>query len=136
MNVIDIITQISRIKDLLHLSISEVKGIKNQDTIKELLNDGTFEIRFKVEEPSYEVKYILTFSKGLVNIKPEIGGINVLANFVYNVETLYFDMDLSNNQYNMNTLYDKDKVLSDIFNPLSAISYDECLEVCKKQMKG
>ena len=136
MNVIDIITQISRIKDLLHLSISEVKGIKNQDTIKELLNDGTFEIRFKVEEPSYEVKYILTFSKGLVNIKPEIGGINVLANFVYNVETLYFDMDLSNNQYNMNTLYDKDKVLSDIFNPLSAISYDDCLEVCKKQMKG
>lgn len=136
MNVIDIITQISRIKDLLHLSISEVKRIKNQDTIKELLNDGTFEIRFKVEEPSYEVKYILTFSKGLVNIKPEIGGINVLANFVYNVETLYFDMDLSNNQYNMNTLYDKDKVLSDIFNPLSAISYDECLEVCKKQMKG
>lgn len=136
MNVIDIITQISRIKDLLHLSISEVKGIKNQDTIKELLNDGTFEIRFKVEEASYEVKYILTFSKGLVNIKPEIGGINVLANFVYNVETLYFDMDLSNNQYNMNTLYDKDKVLSDIFNPLSAISYDECLEVCKKQMKG
>ena len=136
MNVIDIITQISRIKDLLHLSISEVKGIKNQDTIKELLNDGTFEIRFKVEEPSYEVKYILTFSKGLVNIKPEIGGINVLANFVYNVETLYFDMDLSNNQYNINTLYDKDKVLSDIFNPLSAISYDDCLEVCKKQMKG
>lgn len=136
MNVIDIITQISRVKDLLHLSISEVKGIKNQDTIKELLNDGTFEIRFKVEEPSYEVKYILTFSKGLVNIKPEIGGINVLANFVYNVETLYFDMDLSNNQYNMNTLYDKDKVLSDIFNPLSAISYDDCLEVCKKQMKG
>lgn len=136
MNVIDIITQISRIKDLLHLSISEVKGIKNQDTIKELLNDGTFEIRFKVEEPSYEVKYILTFSKGLVNIKPEIGGINVLANFVYNVETLYFDMDLSNNQYNMNTIYDKDKVLSDIFNPLSAISYDDCLEVCKKQMKG
>ena len=136
MNVIDIITQISRIKDLLHLSISEVKGIKNQDTIKELLNDGTFEIRFKVEEPSYEVKYILTFSNGLVNIKPEIGGINVLANFVYNVETLYFDMDLSNNQYNMNTLYDKDKVLSDIFNPLSAISYDDCLEVCKKQMKG
>lgn len=136
MNVIDIITQISRIKDLLHLSISEVKGIKNQDTIKELLNDGTFEIRFKVEEPSYEVNYILTFSKGLVNIKPEIGGINVLANFVYNVETLYFDMDLSNNQYNMNTLYDKDKVLSDIFNPLSAISYDDCLEVCKKQMKG
>lgn len=136
MNVIDIITQINRVKDLLHLSISEVKGIKNQDTIKELLNDGTFEIRFKVEEPSYEVKYILTFSKGLVNIKPEIGGINVLANFVYNVETLYFDMDLSNNQYNMNMLYDKDKVLSDIFNPLSAISYDECLEVCKKQMKG
>ena len=136
MNVIDIITQISRIKDLLHLSISEVKGIKNQDTIKELLNDGTFEIRFKVEEPSYEVKYILTFSKGLVNIKPGIGGINVLASFVYNVETLYFDMDLSNNQYNMNTLYDKDKVLSDIFNPLSAISYDDCLEVCKKQMKG
>lgn len=136
MNVIDIITQISRIKDLLHLSISEVKGIKNQDTIKELLNDGTFEIRFKVEEPSYEVKYILTFSNGLVNIKPEIGGINVLANFVYNVETLYFDMDLSNNQYNMNTLYDKDKVLSDIFNPLSAISYDDCLEVCKKQLKG
>ena len=136
MNVIDIITQISRVKDLLHLSISEVKGIKNQDTIKELLNDGTFEIRFKVEEPSYEVKYILTFSKGLVNIKPEIGGINVLANFVYNVETLYFDMDLSNNQYNMNTLYDKDKVLSDIFNPLSVISYDDCLEVCKKQMKG
>lgn len=136
MNVIDIITQISRVKDLLHLSISEVKGIKNQDTIKELLNDGTFEIRLKVEKPSYEVKYILTFSKGLVNIKPEIGGINVLANFVYNVETLYFDMDLSNNQYNMNTLYDKDKVLSDIFNPLSAISYDECLEVCKKQMKG
>ena len=136
MNVIDIITQINRVRDLLHLSISEVKGIKNQDTIKELLNDGTFEIRFKVEEPSYEVKYILTFSKGLVNIKPEIGGINVLANFVYNVETLYFDMDLSNNQYNMNTLYDKDKVLSDIFNPLSAISYDDCLEVCKKQMKG
>lgn len=135
MHLVDIITQVHRIEDLIKFSIPTVTGIRNQEKVKKVFDNNEFELEFKTHSPEFEVTYTLTFFDGVANIKPKLKGIKKLVDYYAQAETVFLELDLQSNEYNCNQIINIELVYNLIYSSLLSISINDCIESIKKNIK-
>lgn len=135
MHLVDIITQVHRIEDLIKFSIPTVTGIRNQEKVKKVFNNNEFELEFKTHSPEFEVTYTLTFFDGVANIKPKLKGVKKLVDYYAQAETVFLELDLQSNEYNCNQIINTELVYNLIYSSLLSISINDCIESIKKNIK-
>ena len=135
MHVIDIKTQVLRVKDLILTVIPNVTGIRNQDKIKELFNTNTFEIEFTTHNSEFDITYTLTYKNNVATIKPKLGGVKKLVDYFAEAETLFIEMELEGVNYNINYISNTELVYNNLVSSLLTIDVNKCTEVCKRSIK-
>lgn len=135
MYVIDIKTQVLRVKDLILTVIPNVTGIRNQDKIKELFNTNTFEIEFTTHNSEFDITYTLTYKNNVATIKPKLGGVKKLVDYFAEAETLFMEMELEGVNYNINYISNTELVYNNLVSSLLTIDINKCTEVCKRSIK-
>lgn len=135
MYVIDIKTQVLRVKDLILTVIPNVTGIRNQDKIKELFNTNTFEIEFTTHNSEFDITYTLTYKNNVATIKPKLGGVKKLVDYFTEAETLFMEMELEGVNYNINYISNTELVYNNLVSSLLTIDVNKCTEVCKRSIK-
>lgn len=135
MHLVDIITQVHRIEDLIKFSIPTVAGIRNQEKVKKVFDNNEFELEFKTHSPEFEVSYTLTFFDGVANIKPKLKGIKKLVDYYTQAETVFLELDLQSNEYNCNQVTNTELVYNLIYSALLSISINDCIESIKKTLR-
>ena len=135
MHVIDIKTQVLRVKDLILTVIPNVTGIRNQDKIKELFNTNTFEIEFTTHNSEFDITYTLTYKNNVATIKPKLGGVKKLVDYFAEAETLFMEMELEGANYNINYISNTELVYNNLVSSLLTIDVNKCTEVCKRSIK-
>lgn len=135
MYVIDIKTQVLRVKDLILTVIPNVTGIRNQDKIKELFNTNTFEIEFTTHNSEFDITYTLTYKNNVATIKPKLGGVKKLVDYFAEAETLFMEMELEGVNYNINYISNTELVYNNLVSSLLTIDVNKCTEVCKRFIK-
>ena len=135
MHLVDIITQVHRIEDLIKFSIPTVTGIRNQEKVKKVFDNNEFELEFKTHSPEFEVSYTLTFFDGVANIKPKLKGIKKLVDYYTQAETVFLELDLQSNEYNCNQVTNTELVYNLIYSALLSISINDCIESIKKTLR-
>lgn len=135
MYIIDIKTQVLRVKDLILTVIPNVTGIRNQDKIKELFNTNTFEIEFTTHNSEFDITYTLTYKNNVATIKPKLGGVKKLVDYFAEAETLFMEMELEGANYNINYISNTELVYNNLVSSLLTIDVNKCTEVCKRSIK-
>lgn len=135
MHVIDIKTQVLRVKDLILTVIPNVTGIRNQDKIKELFNTNTFEIEFTTHNSEFDITYTLTYKNNVATIKPKLSGVKKLVDYFAEAETLFMEMELEGVNYNINYISNTELVYNNLVSSLLTIDVNKCTEVCKRSIK-
>lgn len=135
MHLVDIITQVHRIEDLIKFSIPTVTGIRNQEKVKKVFDNNEFELEFKTHSPEFEVTYTLTFFDGVANIKPRLKGVKKLVDYYAQAETVFLELDLQSNEYNCNQIVNTELVYNLIHSSLLSISINDCIESIKKTLR-
>lgn len=135
MYIIDIKTQVLRVKDLILTVIPNVTGIRNQDKIKELFNTNTFEIEFTTHNSEFDITYTLTYKNNVATIKPKLGGVKKLVDYFAEAETLFMEMELEGVNYNINYISNTELVYNNLVSSLLTIDVNKCTEVCKRSIK-
>ena len=135
MHLVDIITQVHRIEDLIKFSIPTVTGIRNQEKVKKVFDNNEFELEFKTHSPEFEVTYTLTFFDGVANIKPRLKGVKKLVDYYTQAETVFLELDLQSNEYNCNQVTNTELVYNLIYSALLSISINDCIESIKKTLR-
>ena len=135
MHLVDIITQVHRIEDLIKFSIPTVTGIRNQEKVKKVFDNNEFELEFKTHSPEFEVTYTLTFFDGVANIKPKLKGVKKLVDYYTQAETVFLELDLQSNEYNCNQIINTELVYNLIYSSLLSISINDCIESIKKTLR-
>lgn len=135
MHLVDIITQVHRIEDLIKFSIPTVTGIRNQEKVKKVFDNNEFELEFKTHNPEFEVTYTLTFFDGVANIKPKLKGVKKLVDYYAQAETVFLELDLQSNEYNCNQIVNTELVYNLIHSSLLSISINDCIESIKKTLR-
>lgn len=135
MHLIDIITQVHRVEDLIKFSIPTVTGIRNQEKVKEVFDNNEFELEFKTHSSEFEVSYTLTFFDGVANIKPKLKGVKKLVDYYTQAETVFLELDLQSNEYNCNQITNTELVYSLIYSVLLSISINDCIDSIKKTLR-
>lgn len=135
MHLVDIITQVHRIEDLIKFSIPTVTGIRNQEKVKKAFDNNEFELEFKTHSPEFEVTYTLTFFDGVANIKPKLKGVKKLVDYYAQAETVFLELDLQSNEYNCNQIINTELVYNLIYSSLLSISINDCIESIKKTLR-
>lgn len=135
MHLVDIITQVHRIEDLIKFSIPTVTGIRNQEKVKKVFDNNEFELEFKTHSPEFEVTYTLTFFDGVANIKPKLKGVKKLVDYYTQAETVFLELDLQSNEYNCNQIINTELVYNLIYSSLLSISINDCIESIKKALR-
>ena len=135
MHLVDIITQVHRIEDLVKFSIPTVTGIRNQEKVKKVFDNNEFELEFKTHSPEFEVTYTLTFFDGVANIKPKLKGVKKLVDYYAQAETVFLELDLQSNEYNCNQIVNTELVYNLIHSSLLSISINDCIESIKKTLR-
>lgn len=135
MHLIDIITQVHRVEDLIKFSIPTVTGIRNQEKVKKVFDNNEFELEFKTHSPEFEVTYTLTFFDRVANIKPRLKGIKKLVDYYAQAETVFLELDLQSNEYNCNQIINTELVYNLIYSSLLSISINDCIESIKKTLR-
>lgn len=135
MHLVDIITQVHRIEDLIKFSIPTVTGIRNQEKVKKVFDNNEFELEFKTHSPEFEVTYTLTFFDGIANIKPKLKGVKKLVDYYAQAETVFLELDLQSNEYNCNQVTNTELVYNLIYSTLLSISINDCIESIKKTLR-
>lgn len=135
MYVIDIKTQVLRVKDLILTVIPNVTGIRNQDKIKELFNTNTFEIEFTTHNSEFDITYTLTYKNNVATIKPKLGGVEKLVDYFAEAETLFMEMELEGANYNINYISNTELIYNNLVSSLLTIDVNKCTEVCKRSIK-
>lgn len=135
MYVIDIKTQVLRVKDLILTVIPNVTGIRNQDKIKELFNTNTFEIEFTTHNSEFDITYTLTYKNNVATIKPKLGGVKKLVDYFAEAETLFMEMELEGANYNINYISNTELIYNNLVSSLLTIDVNKCTEVCKRSIK-
>lgn len=135
MHLVDIITQVHRIEDLIKFSIPTFTGIRNQEKVKKVFNNNEFELEFKTHSPEFEVTYTLTFFDGVANIKPKLKGVKKLVDYYAQAETVFLELDLQSNEYNCNQIINTELVYNLIYSSLLSISINDCIESIKKTLR-
>lgn len=135
MHLVDIITQVHRIEDLIKFSIPTVTGIRNQEKVKKVFDNNEFELEFKTHSPEFEVTYTLTFFDGVANIKPKLKGVKKLVDYYAQAETVFLELDLQSNEYNCNQIINTELVYNLIHSSLLSISINDCIESIKKTLR-
>lgn len=135
MHLVDIITQVHRIEDLIKFSIPTVTGIRNQEKVKKVFDNNEFELEFKTHSPEFEVTYTLTFFDGVANIKPKLKGVKKLVDYYAQAETVFLELDLQSNEYNCNQIVNTELVYNLIHSSLLSISINDCIESIKKTLR-
>lgn len=135
MHLVDIITQVHRIEDLIKFSIPTVTGIRNQEKVKKVFDNNEFELEFKTHSPEFEVTYTLTFFDGVANIKPKLKGAKKLVDYYAQAETVFLELDLQSNEYNCNQIINTELVYNLIYSSLLSISINDCIESIKKTLR-
>lgn len=135
MHLVDIITQVHRIEDLIKFSIPTVTGIRNQEKVKKVFDNNEFELEFKTHSPEFEVTYTLTFFDGVANIKPKLKGVKKLVDYYTQAETVFLELDLQSNEYNCNQIVNTELVYNLIHSSLLSISINDCIESIKKTLR-
>lgn len=135
MHLVDIITQVHRIEDLIKFSIPTVTGIRNQEKVKKVFDNNEFDLEFKTHSPEFEVTYTLTFFDGVANIKPKLKGVKKLVDYYTQAETVFLELDLKSNEYNCNQIVNTELVYNLIHSSLLSISINDCIESIKKTLR-
>lgn len=135
MHLVDIITQVHRIEDLIKFSIPTVTGIRNQEKVKKVFDNNEFELEFKTHSPEFEVTYTLTFFDGVANIKPKLKGVKKLVDYYTQAETVFLELDLQSNEYNCNQIVNTELVYNLIYSSLLSISINDCIDSIKKTLR-
>lgn len=135
MYIIDIKTQVLRVKDLILTVVPNVTGIRNQDKIKELFNTNTFEIEFTTHNSEFDITYTLTYKNNVATIKPKLGGVKKLVDYFAEAETLFMEMELEGANYNINYISNTELVYNNLVSSLLTIDVNKCTEVCKRSIK-
>lgn len=135
MYIIDIKTQVLRVKDLILAVIPNVTGIRNQDKIKELFSNNTFEIDFTTHNNEFDINYTLTYKNNIATIKPKLGGVKKLVDYFAEAETLFMEMELEGANYNINYISNTELVYNNLVSSLLTIDVNKCTEVCKRSIK-
>lgn len=135
MHLVDIITQVHRIEDLIKFSIPTVTGIRNQEKVKKVFDNNEFELEFKTHSSEFEVTYTLTFFDGVANIKPKLKGVKKLVDYYTQAETVFLELDLQSNEYNCNQIINTELVYNLIYSSLLSISINDCIESIKKTLR-
>lgn len=135
MHLVDIITQVHRIEDLIKFSIPTVTGIRNQEKVKKVFDNNEFELEFKTHSPEFEVTYTLTFFDGVANTKPKLKGVKKLVDYYAQAETVFLELDLQSNEYNCNQIINTELVYNLIYSSLLSISINDCIESIKKTLR-
>lgn len=135
MHLVDIITQVHRIEDLIKFSIPTVTGIRNQEKVKKVFDNNEFDLEFKTHSPEFEVTYTLTFFDGVANIKPKLKGVKKLVDYYTQAETVFLELDLQSNEYNCNQIVNTELVYNLIHSSLLSISINDCIESIKKTLR-
>lgn len=135
MHLVDIITQVHRIEDLIKFSIPTVTGIRNQEKVKKVFDNSEFELEFKTHSPEFEVTYTLTFFDGVANIKPKLKGVKKLVDYYTQAETVFLELDLQSNEYNCNQIINTELVYNLIYSSLLSVSINDCIESIKKTLR-
>lgn len=135
MYIIDIKTQVLRVRDLVLTIIPNVTGIRNQDKIKELFSTNTFEIEFTTHNSEFDITYTLTYKNNVATIKPKLGGVKKLVDYFAEAETLFMEMELEGANYNINYISNTELVYNNLVSSLLTIDVNKCTEVCKKSIK-
>ena len=135
MHLVDIITQVHRIEDLIKFSIPTVTGIRNQEKVKKVFDNNEFELEFKTHSPEFEVTYTLTFFDGVANIKPKLKGVKKLVDYYTQAETVFLELDLQSNEYNCNQIINTELVYNLIYSSLLSISINDCIDSIKKTLR-
>ena len=135
MYIIDIKTQVLRVKDLILAVIPNVTSIRNQDKIKELFNTNTFEIEFTTHNSEFDINYTLTYRNNVATIKPKLGGVKKLVDYFAEAETLFMEMELEGANYNINYISNTELVYNNLVGSLLTIDVNKCTEVCKRSIK-
>ena len=135
MHLVDIITQVHRIEDLIKFSIPTVTGIRNQEKVKKVFDNNEFELEFKTHSSEFEVTYTLTFFDGIANIKPRLKGIKKLVDYYSQAETVFLELDLQSNEYNCNQIINTELVYNLIYSSLLSVSINDCIESIKKTLR-
>lgn len=135
MYIIDIKTQVLRVKDLILTVIPNVTGIRNQDKIKELFSNNTFEIDFTTHNNEFDINYTLTYKNNIATIKPKLGGVKKLVDYFTEAETLFMEMELEGVNYNINYISNTELVYNNLVSSLLTIDVNKCTEVCKRTIK-
>lgn len=135
MHLVDIITQVHRIEDLIKFSIPTATGIRNQEKVKKVFDNNEFELEFKTHSPEFEVTYTLTFFDGVANIKPKLKGVKKLVDYYAQAETVFLELDLQSNEYNCNQIINTELVYNLIYSSLLSISINDCIESIKKTLR-
>lgn len=135
MHLVDIITQVHRIENLIKFSIPTVTGIRNQEKVKKVFDNNEFELEFKTHSPEFEVTYTLTFFDGVANIKPKLKGVKKLVDYYTQAETVFLELDLQSNEYNCNQIVNTELAYNLIHSSLLSISINDCIESIKKTLR-
>lgn len=135
MHLVDIITQVHRIEDLIKFSIPTVTGIRNQEKVKKVFDNNEFELEFKTHSPEFEVTYTLTFFDGVANIKPKLKGVKKLVDYYAQAEIVFLELDLQSNEYNCNQIINTELVYNLIYSSLLSISINDCIESIKRTLR-
>ena len=135
MYIIDIKTQVLRVRDLVLTIIPNVTGIRNQDKIKELFSTNTFEIEFTTHNSEFDITYTLTYKNNVATIKPKLGGVKKLVDYFAEAETLFMEMELEGANYNINYISNTELVYNNLVSSLLTIDVNKCTEVCKRSIK-
>lgn len=135
MYVIDIKTQILRVRDLILTIIPNVTGIRNQDKIKELFSSNTFEVDFTTHNNEFDINYTLTYKNNIATIKPKLGGVKKLVYYFTEAETLFMEMELEGANYNINYISNTELIYNNLVSSLLTIDVNKCTEVCKKSIR-
>lgn len=135
MHLVDIITQVHRIEDLIKFSIPTVTGIRNQEKVKKVFDNNEFKLEFKTHSPEFEVTYTLTFFDGVANIKPKLKGVKKLVDYYAQAETVFLELDLQSNEYNCNQIINTELVYNLIYSSLLSISINDCIESINKTLR-
>lgn len=135
MHLVDIITQVHRIEDLIKFSIPTVTGIRNQEKVKKVFDNNEFELEFKTHSPEFKVTYTLTFFDGVANIKPKLKGVKKLVDYYAQAETVFLELDLQSNEYNCNQIINTELVYNLIYSSLLSVSINDCIESIKKTLR-
>ena len=135
MHLVDIITQVHRIEDLIKFSIPTVTGIRNREKVKKVFDNNEFDLEFKTHSPEFEVTYTLTFFDGVANIKPKLKGVKKLVDYYAQAETVFLELDLQSNEYNCNQIINTELVYNLIYSSLLSVSINDCIESIKKTLR-